>query len=196
MEKSASQSKRLSPEARKKQLLDVARDLLAEQRHLPLSFEAIAAAANVSPPLVYNYFPDAATLYNLIIQEELRTLDGALSLTSETIEEAASTYLDFLIEHGTALSTIMTDPSMKGKLAATPLKARNGLLKRFANVIHGETGCTIREAILTVLSFSAIPEEFAIQVRQGVLKATDAQAYVGQLARLSLRTLRKQGRTA
>ena len=47
---------RLSPEGRRKQLLDSARDLIQDQGFSGFTMEALATEAGVSNPLVYKYF--------------------------------------------------------------------------------------------------------------------------------------------
>ncbi|MDC0939598.1 helix-turn-helix domain containing protein, partial [Pseudomonadales bacterium] len=47
---------RLSPEDRRNQLLDSARDLIQRQGISGFTMEALAAEAGVSNPLVYKYF--------------------------------------------------------------------------------------------------------------------------------------------
>ncbi|MDC3358762.1 TetR/AcrR family transcriptional regulator [Pseudomonadales bacterium] len=47
---------RLSPEGRRNQLLDSARDLIQDQGFSGFTMEALATAAGVSNPLVYKYF--------------------------------------------------------------------------------------------------------------------------------------------
>ncbi len=61
---------RLSPEARKIQLLNVAKNMILERGLQEFSMEALARNAAVSSPLVYNYFPSRLeTLRALLTQE-------------------------------------------------------------------------------------------------------------------------------
>jgi len=192
MQDAAKHNQRLSPELRKQQLLELAVELLADQRHLPLSYDLLATKAGVTTPLIYNYFPDQVSLCNDIAHQELSLLlesfdDGDASLT-----DMIARYLAYVVQRGTALSIITADPSMKGKLLPATLMLRNAVIKKGARLIRQECGCTIREAILTLLSFMAIPDELAINIRQGALNQDDAGTYCRQLGQLTLRTLRKR----
>ena len=52
---------RMSPEARREQLLDTARGLIVTEGLQPFTMEALARAASVSSPLVYKYFESRRT---------------------------------------------------------------------------------------------------------------------------------------
>ena len=73
---------RLSPEGRRKQLLDSARDLIQDQGFSGFTMEALATEAGVSNPLVYKYFDTRLELlqelwtreyerYNRSVREQL-----------------------------------------------------------------------------------------------------------------------------
>ena len=58
---------RLAPEARRNQLLDVTREMILQDGLQSFSMEALARAAGVSSPLVYNYFSSRVdTLQSLL----------------------------------------------------------------------------------------------------------------------------------
>ena len=64
---------RLSPEARREQLLDCAREIILSHGFATLTMEAVAEAADVSNPLVYKYFPSKlALLQELLVREFLK----------------------------------------------------------------------------------------------------------------------------
>ena len=73
--------KRMSREARRAALLDAAADLLRAPDSTPLSFESIAAAANVSPTLPYKYFDSV----DQIAAELHRHLVGPIDEQTEAI---------------------------------------------------------------------------------------------------------------
>ena len=61
---------RLSPAARKKQLLDTAKAMIVEEGLQHFTMEALARTAGVTTPLVYNYFSGRqALLKSLLVQE-------------------------------------------------------------------------------------------------------------------------------
>jgi AcrR family transcriptional regulator len=67
---SATVRTRLSPEARKKQLLDTAREMIVRDGLQHFTMEALARSAGVTAPLVYNYFSSRQMLLqSLLVQE-------------------------------------------------------------------------------------------------------------------------------
>ena len=70
MSEQAKTRTRLSPEARKNQLLDVSKAMILEDGLHGFSMEALARSAEVSSPLVYNYFDSRLdTLQSLLARE-------------------------------------------------------------------------------------------------------------------------------
>jgi AcrR family transcriptional regulator len=67
---------RLPPEQRREQLLDAALSVILEQGYSGVSIEAIARAAGVTRPVIYDHFPNLGRLlYTLIEREEHCALD-------------------------------------------------------------------------------------------------------------------------
>jgi len=67
---------RMPPERRREQLLDAALSVILEQGYSGVSIEAVARAAGVTRPVVYDHFPDLARLlYALIEREEHYALE-------------------------------------------------------------------------------------------------------------------------
>ncbi len=70
MTDNAKKRTRLPPEARKNQLLDVSKEMILNDGLQNFSLEALARAADVSSPLVYNYFKSRLdTLQTLLVRE-------------------------------------------------------------------------------------------------------------------------------
>lgn len=78
-------------------LLDAAARLMAERGYLAVRLEDIGAAAGVSGPAIYRYFPGKeALLVELLAGVSRRLLAGARSVVAEASDPAAA--LDGLIE--------------------------------------------------------------------------------------------------
>lgn len=61
---------RLSPTARKKELLDTAKAIIVEEGLQRFTMEALARTAGVTPPLIYYYFSGRqALLKSLLVQD-------------------------------------------------------------------------------------------------------------------------------
>jgi len=61
---------RLSPAARRQQLLDVAKMMILEDTLQGFTIEALSRIAGVTPPLIYNYFSSRQVLLQELLQRE------------------------------------------------------------------------------------------------------------------------------
>src|SRR5437763_16952840 len=61
---------RMPPEQRREQLLDAALSVIVEQGYGGVSIEAIARAAGVTRPVVYDHFPNLARLLHAVVERE------------------------------------------------------------------------------------------------------------------------------
>jgi AcrR family transcriptional regulator len=69
---------RMPPEQRREQLIDAALGVIIEQGYTGVSIEAIARAAGVTRPVVYDHFPNLAHLLQAMIEREERYALGQL----------------------------------------------------------------------------------------------------------------------
>jgi AcrR family transcriptional regulator len=63
---------RMPPEQRREQLVDAALGVILEQGYGGVSIEAIARAAGVTRPVIYDHFPNLGTLLHALIEREER----------------------------------------------------------------------------------------------------------------------------
>ena len=78
---------RLSPEARKNQLLDVSKEMILAEGLHGFSIEALARTAGVSSPLVYNYFKSRLDTLQTLLHREYTQYSARLR---EAMRSAAS----------------------------------------------------------------------------------------------------------
>jgi AcrR family transcriptional regulator len=62
----------MPPEQRREQLIDAALAVILEQGYGGVSIEAIARAAGVTRPVVYDHFPNLAQLLHVLVEREER----------------------------------------------------------------------------------------------------------------------------
>jgi AcrR family transcriptional regulator len=96
---------RMTGAQRRRQLLDVARELFAQRGYEATSIEEIAARADVSKPVVYEHFGGKEGLYAVVVDREMHRLlerfESALSSDGtprELLERAALVLLDHIEE--------------------------------------------------------------------------------------------------
>ena len=61
---------RMPPEQRREQLIDAALSVILEQGYGGVSIEAIARAAGVTRPVIYDHFPNLGTLLHTLVERE------------------------------------------------------------------------------------------------------------------------------
>lgn len=78
----------MPPEQRREQLLDAALRVILDQGYSGVSIEAIARAAGVTRPVVYDHFPNLARLlYALIEREEFYALEQIENIVPAELDE-------------------------------------------------------------------------------------------------------------
>ena len=90
----------MTAQQRREQLLSVGKELFANRGYEAVTVEEIAAAAEVSKPVVYEHFGGKEGLYAVIVDREMQSLLKSItdSLTSEhprlLLEQAATALFD------------------------------------------------------------------------------------------------------
>jgi AcrR family transcriptional regulator len=108
----------MSGAERREQLISVARTLFADRGFDGTSVEEIAARAQVSKPVVYEYFGGKEGQYALVVDREVRALlDGIRSsLTSgserELVEQATLSLLDYIENNTDGFRILARDSSI------------------------------------------------------------------------------------
>jgi AcrR family transcriptional regulator len=107
--------KRMTGEERRRQLLEIGRELFAERGFDATSVEEIAARAGVSKPVVYEHFGGKEGIYAVVVDQEMRTLVSMVSeaLTADSarnkIEKAALALLRYVEENTVGFRVLTRD---------------------------------------------------------------------------------------
>ncbi|CAM5240370.1 TetR/AcrR family transcriptional regulator OS=Streptomyces alboniger OX=132473 GN=CP975_09810 PE=4 SV=1 [Streptomyces alboniger] len=104
--------RRMGVEERRQQLIGVALDLFSHRSPDDVSIDEIAAAAGISRPLVYHYFPGKLSLYEAALR---RAADDLAERFVEPHEgplgarllRVTGRFLSFVDEHGPGFSALM-----------------------------------------------------------------------------------------
>ncbi|WP_030899607.1 TetR/AcrR family transcriptional regulator [Streptomyces sp. NRRL F-5126] len=106
--------RRLSVERRRAQLLDAALTLFAHRTPEEVTPEDVAAAAGVSRPLVYRYFPGGKQqLYEAALRSSADELERCFTEPpvgppTDRLKRVLDRYLAFVDEHGTGFSALLS----------------------------------------------------------------------------------------
>jgi AcrR family transcriptional regulator len=145
---SVSASSRLPAPARRAQLLDVARRVFARDGYRGTSMEAIAEAAGVTKPVLYQHFSSKHALYASLLEAELGQLTEALVRAfdlaegnEERLRLGFGAYLGFVAAHEDAFRLLFTeglglDDDFQRRIA----RFREWVADRITAIIRAEAG--------------------------------------------------------
>ncbi|MFJ4712126.1 TetR/AcrR family transcriptional regulator [Streptomyces sp. NPDC088785] len=118
--------RRMGVEERRRQLIGVALELFSHRSPDEVSIDEIAAAAGISRPLVYHYFPGKLSLYEAALKRAAEDLaerfeeprEGPLGVR---LLRVMGRFFDFVDEHGPGFSALMRGGPAVGSSATNAL---------------------------------------------------------------------------
>jgi len=139
---------RVPREIRKRQLLDVADRIFGELGYQGASIEAVAEAAGVTRPMVYNYFGSKKKLYLQCVQRARQQLEADMETAAasaqdlrERMARVADAYFQFVEKHAQAWDVLFdSDDGTAGPAAKEARDMRFGTVSRIAAMLRAETG--------------------------------------------------------
>lgn len=188
---------RLTPEARRDQILDRAAELVLTDGLAAISMEGVARAAGVSKGLVYNYFPDRQALFAALLQREQRDLNdrgmrGALAASdfADLIRRTTGLYLRQTEARGALIAALLADPGVARLMEAQDRVDREQAFRFFVRATRRAYGLPLPTAIAAVDLLWAVTDRAGQLVGQGLMGAEEAtemcvSLFVGGLAELS-----------
>ena len=105
----------MTAQQRREQLLSVGKELFAARGYEAVTVEEIAAAAEVSKPVVYEHFGGKEGLYAVIVDREMQALLKSItdSLTSEQprilLEQAATALFNYIENETDGFAVLVRD---------------------------------------------------------------------------------------
>ncbi|MGW8952847.1 TetR/AcrR family transcriptional regulator [Streptomyces sp. NPDC055709] len=104
--------RRMGVEERRQQLIGVALELFGHRSPDEVSIDEIAAAAGISRPLVYHYFPGKQSLYEAALRRAADELAARFEEKQEgplgaRLLRVMGRFFDFVDEHGPGFSALM-----------------------------------------------------------------------------------------
>lgn len=120
---SAKQRTRLSPAARTDQLLNVAKKMIVSDGLQSFRMESLARMAEVSSPLVYNYFSSRQALLRALLEREYRESSNALFyevVNATSFEDVIRVFIASNFEHhapGNILPVLLSQPDIADSIS-------------------------------------------------------------------------------
>jgi AcrR family transcriptional regulator len=132
----------MSAEDRRRQILDVASDLVRQSGAGNLTMEAIAEGAGVSKPLIYLHFTGTADVLLNLMREECERLDAQVFVLltqaqslDEQLDALMRPYLDLLEERGSLFDELVIRQSNREVLDRWQAERRSGVVDFLAALI-------------------------------------------------------------
>ncbi|MET9495485.1 TetR/AcrR family transcriptional regulator [Streptomyces sp. NPDC006552] len=128
--------RRMGVEERRQQLIGVALELFSHRSPDEVSIDEIAAAAGISRPLVYHYFPGKLSLYEAALKRAAEDLAERFQEPREgplgaRLLRVMGRFFDFVDEHGPGFSALMRGGpavSAGGACSMETVSATNALI--------------------------------------------------------------------
>ena len=123
---------RLSPAARTDQLLDTSKRMIETDGLQSFSMESLARTANVSSPLVYNYFSSRQDLLQTLLEREHKAIaEKLISAVNKTtnFEQVIRIFITINFDHhaaGNILPVLQSQPEIASSIKQ--LRKKNGKL--------------------------------------------------------------------
>ena len=146
---SAKQRTRLSPAARTDQLLNVAKKMIVSDGLQSFRMESLARMAEVSSPLVYNYFSSRQALLRALLEREYQESSNALFyevVNATSFEDVIRVFIASNFEHhapGNILPVLLSQPD----IADTISEMRSEQRKRTATYLVENSAKTYKLSI-------------------------------------------------
>ncbi len=188
---------RLSPQARRNQILDeAARLVLGEGLHA-VTMERLAREVGVSKALVYNYFSDRDRLLAALLEREeadLRDRGFAAALEAsdyrELIRQTTRLFLEQSRDRGALIAALLADPSVARLLEAGRRADRDSAFRYFVRATRREFELPLPLTLIVVPILSALTDQAGKLVSQGEADVDTATEVVVELITGGLANLR------
>ena len=138
---------RLTPAARRDQILDVAARLILEEGLQAATMEQLARSAGISKALVYNYFATRDGLLGALLQREqaelgARGMGAALQAETfpELIAQTTRIYLEHVRDRGPLIAALLGDPATAALMEAESQASRDQTVRYFVRATRRAYG--------------------------------------------------------
>lgn len=190
---------RLTPAARRDQILDVAARLIVEEGLQAATMEQLARSAEISKALVYNYFATRDGLLGALLQREqaelgARGMGAALRAESfpELISQTTQIYLEHVRDRGPLIAALLGDPATAALMEAESRVSRDQTVRYFVRATRRAYGLPLPQAIVAVDLLMAVTDRAGRLVAQGDLDLPTAVDMCLKIALGGLEQLARQ----
>ena len=148
--------KRLSPEARKNQLLDVSKEMILANGLHGFSMEALARTAGVSSPLVYKYFESRLDTLQTLLHREYTTYGKRIAEAmrkAESFEDVVRINIESNFDHfapGNIIPILQSQPELVSAISKDATRYNRNLAKYLVQTTAETYNLNARQAEILV----------------------------------------------
>jgi TetR/AcrR family transcriptional regulator, fatty acid biosynthesis regulator len=139
--------RRLSPEARREEILDETARIVLVEGVSAVSMERLGREAGVSKALVYAYFPNRIDLLSALLLREYRHFQAqSRALVAQVegfraiVEATTAAWLDHVAERGPLISRLMGEPEIARAIESVDAEGRQDTARYFGRLIADAYG--------------------------------------------------------
>lgn len=187
--------RRLSAEARRAQLIAIAREVFVEDGYDGAGMEAIATRAGVTKPVLYQHFESKKELYLALLGEDMTALQASVEnaldsakTNRDRIERGLAAYFEFIDEnegsfHLLFRETLGSEPDFREVVE----RFRDSVAARIGKIIAEETSLPIQVSELLARGVMGMGESAAQWWLEG--RSVDKREVLKDLSELAWRGL-------
>ena len=175
---------RLAPEERRHAILDQAAGLVIEQGLSGLTMDGVAARAEVSPALLYHYFPSRLDLLQALLRREYGRLHEA-----QAVENSQASDFDDMVRRMTGLSLRQSE---ERGLLIERLMSDPGVVAAFEVENRADRRAAVRFLSRRLARAHGVEEaeaEGIVELCMGITAAAGARIAAGDAARAQIEPL-------
>ena len=163
--------RRLAPEERVEQILNVAGQLVMDGGLTEISMERLGRDAGVSKALIYNYFPNLTDLLRALLEREIMHLrEKSVSVVTSSgdfpdmIRQSTRMYIEHIATRGSLLQRLWQEPSVARAVAEKNVHSKDEAVRYFVKQVRKQYNLPLPVAIAAVQMQMSMTETAAQHV--------------------------------
>jgi AcrR family transcriptional regulator len=166
---------RLPPAQRREQLIDAALEVIIERGYARISIEAIARAAGITRPVVYDHFPNLNRLLHAVIEREERiSLEQLAQVVPENPGDQAPAEL--LTTGLTRFLRALTNRPATWRIILLPLEGTPPIVRQHVEAGRAEVLARIERLVRWAMDRTELPPDLDVELTARAIRDWSEQA--------------------
>lgn len=164
------------PQERREQLIDAALSVIVEQGYTGVSIEAIARAAGVTRPVIYDHFPNLGKLLQALIEREERyALEQLAAVVPEAPDGVGDPAELFAAGVRRFLDAVASRPET-WRLILLPLEGTPAIVRDHVEANRARTAERVEALVRWAIERSGIPEDLDVELSARAIRSLSEEA--------------------